>query len=668
MMLIDSYFNSIVHALKVSDADAIPRILPKRLKSFWTPNLKKLKQISIDLHNLWKCIGCPRNNSLINCERIKAKYVYKLAIRDAKILEAKSKSEQINSSLADKNPSAFWKCWNFNYNKNNNNSIPPIIDNLSDPSQIANSFKSYYSSIFVNSSLNREAVSEYIDLSLNQPSSNNIPSPIDIQEIESAVKRLSLNKATDPDGLTSEHIVNSHPSILTHFKALFSCILNHSYVPKSFTSGIITPIIKDKRGDLTSTCNYRPITISSVVSKIFEYFLLNKFSSFLGSDSLQFGYKPSTGCHHAIFLLRRVIQYFNDKASNVYIASVDASKAFDRVNHFKLFSILIKQGLPKYFVNTLINWYSRISVRVKWSNSLSAELRVLSGVRQGGVLSGILFNLYVNNILTSLRKSDLGCHIKNLYVGCIMYADDLILLSASLLDLQNMLQICDSIGKDLGMKFNASKSKCLLIGPNIALTPSPLVLENFQLPWVSGLDYLGICLCNAKTFQVDLSVTRRKFFTAMYSILSKCNYTSEMVKLKLLEAHCLPILLYATESLNLPQSQIAELNSLWNSAYRRIFHYHKWESVKQLICLSGRLDLHRIINLKSLSSIIKMSTCNATPSTLKDYLLNSFSVSKECTALFKKYDCYGLWSIPSVKLKIFTDFRMFCSDSVSVLG
>src|SRR2546425_11094834 len=123
-----------------------------------------------------------------------------------------------------------------------------------------------------------------------------------------------------------------------------------------------------------------------------------------------------------------------------------------------------------------------------------------------------------------------------------------------------MLQICDAVGKDLGIKFNASKSKCLFIGPNITLLPAHLVLNNFQLPWVPKLDYLGIRICNSKTFQIDLSDTRRKFFSSMYSILSKCNFTSDMVKLKLLESHCLPILLYAVESLNLPLCQITELN------------------------------------------------------------------------------------------------------------
>jgi len=164
---------------------------------------------------------------------------------------------------------------------------------------------------------------------------------IDILEIESAVAQLKPNKAVDTDGLVSEHFFHSHPAIFTHLKNLFHIILNHSYVPETFTTGIVTPIPKDRRGNLTSSSNYRPITISSVISKIFEYFLLDRCTNLLTSDSLQFAYKPKVGCQHAILALRRVIQHFNDRSSNVYIASLDASKAFDRINHSKLYSILI---------------------------------------------------------------------------------------------------------------------------------------------------------------------------------------------------------------------------------------------------------------------------------------------------------------------------------------
>src|SRR5437867_5451775 len=236
-----------------------------------------------------------------------------------------------------------------------------------------------------------------------------------------------------------------------------------------------------------------------------------------------------------------------------------------------------------------------------------------------------------------------------MYVGCIMYADDLILLSASIIDLQNMLHICDSVGNDLGIKFNASKSKCLAIGPNFNISPAALLVGDFQLPWVKELDYLGICICSAKTFQVDLADTRRKFFASVNSILSKCNFTSDMVKLRLLESHCLPILLYAAESLNLPKSQITELNSWWNSVYRKIFSYHKWESVRSFIYMLGRLDLIYIINLRTLTFIIKIIKNPVTPVNIRYYMSSVYNVSNECATLFKKFNCDPYWSVSMIK-------------------
>ena len=80
------------------------------------------------------------------------------------------------------------------------------------------------------------------------------------------------------------------------------------------------------------------------------------------------------------------------------------------------------------------------------------------GVRQGGILSPILFNVYVDSIILSLRQLDLGCHFYGMFIGCIMYADDLLLLSASVQSLQAMLDRCGEIGSELGIAFNASKT------------------------------------------------------------------------------------------------------------------------------------------------------------------------------------------------------------------
>ena len=77
---------------------------------------------------------------------------------------------------------------------------------------------------------------------------------------------------------------------------------------------------------------------------------------------------------------------------------------------------------------------------VRWNNSLSRLLLVRSGIRQGGILSPLLFNIYIDTIITALEKADMGCHIDNIFVGCIAHSDDILLLSASVVHLLKMLR------------------------------------------------------------------------------------------------------------------------------------------------------------------------------------------------------------------------------------
>src|SRR2546425_2919685 len=146
-----------------------------------------------------------------------------------------------------------------------------------------------------------------------------------------------------------------------------------------------------------------------------------------------------------------------------------------------------------------------------------------------------------------------------------------------------MLVMCDSVGSELGIKYNPSKSKCIKIGPLHNIQPSTLLLGSTELPWVQEFEYLGICLKSTKSFQVDLSNIRRKFFTSVNSILSKCSHTSDLVKLFLLESHCLPILIYTVESLHLPASQLNEINRAGGIA-RSEEHTSELQSLAYLVC------------------------------------------------------------------------------------
>ena len=199
-------------------------------------------------------------------------------------------------------------------------------------------------------------------------------------------------------------------------------------------------------------------------------------------------------------------------------------------------------------------------------------LKINNGVRQGGMLSPVLFNLYVDTIITTLKKLEYGCHVNSLYLGCFFYADDLILLSASILELQRMLDTCSIIGIDLGLSFNA---KCLMIGPNIKIAPAALSIDSMPLAWVDEIKYLGVWIRGGKCFDVDFAQTHPKFFVFINSILYHSKYSSELVRLSLIESHCLPLLLYGLECLNFEISKLKLISSWWNSVYGKLFGDHK---------------------------------------------------------------------------------------------
>ena len=110
--------------------------------------------------------------------------------------------------------------------------------------------------------------------------------------------------------------------------------------------------------------------------------------SVLGNDYLhssrhQFGFKKGVSCSHAIFTLRKTIDYVTNNNSTVNICALDISKAFDSLNNSKLFLKLMERNVPRDILFILFNWYSKIFVCVKWANEMSIFVQLKAGVRQG---------------------------------------------------------------------------------------------------------------------------------------------------------------------------------------------------------------------------------------------------------------------------------------------
>ena len=142
------------------------------------------------------------------------------------------------------------------------------------------------------------------------------------------------------------------------------------------------------------------------------------------------------------WLMVESTNYFLRNGSNVYSCLMDMRKAFDTVQHSKLFQKLNQRNLSSIFTRLIIIMYVSQSANVRWGKEVSKSFGITNGVKQGAVLSAILFCVYIDELITKLRRNKTGCWIDGNFVGIIVYADDIVLLSPTLGGLQEMIDIC----------------------------------------------------------------------------------------------------------------------------------------------------------------------------------------------------------------------------------
>jgi len=171
--------------------------------------------------------------------------------------------------------------------------------------------------------------------------------------------------------MSTEHLLHLQPDVKSVIAVLLNSILNHSTVPDGLVYSLLIPLIKDRSGMLDDRTNYRAIALSTTLSKILELVLVERLQPFLNTSDAQFGFKVGHSTTHATFVLKETINHYTKQGSPVYACFLDASKAFDRVCHSKLFKILSERGVPSPYLKLLIHWYRSQKMGV---NGLKAHL------------------------------------------------------------------------------------------------------------------------------------------------------------------------------------------------------------------------------------------------------------------------------------------------------
>ena len=304
---------------------------------------------------------------------------------------------------------------------------------------------------------------------------------------------------------------------------------------------------------------------------LLEKIILNRISDNLVTNPNQFGFKPKHNTEMCIFALKEAILKYRALNSNVYSCFLDASKAFDRVNHSKLFDTLVKRGVPLYIIRIIRFWYTSQTMYVRWNNVMSSGFKVTNGVRQGGILSPYLFCVYADELSRMLNNVNAGCFVGASLVNHLMYADDLVLLAPSAAGLSLLLSACSYYGIEFDVKFNSAKSNLMVFCCNLLKDiPVPnFMLNGVAIDKVSNCKYLGHCINDKLIDDDDMARQRKQIYAQGNALVRKFYMCTETVRISLFKSYCSSLY---TSSLwcNYRSESLRKLCVAYNNVFRKI--------------------------------------------------------------------------------------------------
>ena len=156
-------------------------------------------------------------------------------------------------------------------------------------------------------------------------------------------------KSSGLDGINGESLKYVHPLLCLLLSIGFTYMFKHCYIPQCMINSVIIPLIKNKCGNHTDKNNYMPIALSSIKSKVFEHIIAERLEGYLWTNDKQFGFKSGHSTDLCIYALSEFIEYFKSRSTLVYVAFLDASKAFNKISHWTLFRKLIDRCVSLIF-------------------------------------------------------------------------------------------------------------------------------------------------------------------------------------------------------------------------------------------------------------------------------------------------------------------------------
>ena len=183
--------------------------------------------------------------------------------------------------------------------------------------------------------------------------------------------------------------------------------------------------------------------------------------------------------------------------------------------------------------------------------------------------------------LKKLNNSNIGCNLYNVFFCAFMYADDIVLLTASVEHLQKLISLCYSEFDSIGLDINVAKSSATRVGPRYKNICVDIAINDKVLPWVHEIKYLGLTFSDGLCLKVNVIPNKVAFFRNFNSIYAKLgSFASADTLIHMMKCNCLSSLLFGLESVRLSKTDVHNLSFPLNRAFIKMLHINESVTIK----------------------------------------------------------------------------------------
>jgi hypothetical protein len=493
--------------------------------------------------------------------------------------------------------------------------------------------------------------------------SHHLSVPITTFEVSEAIQSLKKKKASDGSGLTAEHLQMAVEPVSKFLTPVINEIVATGHIPDSLKEGIIHPVHK-KNKDKSLPGNYRGITVSPVIGKLMDkiFLLHQQISTPLREHPLQFGFTAKRSGTHAAFILNECVAECQDRGVPLFVASLDVQKAFDVVRHESLLDKLFQQGLLGKWWCLKEDSYRNLKGKVLWEGNESKLFNIKQGNRQGGLSSPDDYKSYIVDLLNNLSRTNAGFYIGSINVCAPTCADDMLVLSSNMFELQLLLLMVAAYANSEHYIIHPDKSMILPL--NISsnheqqnlVELKPWSINDRCLPVKTELTHVGIAR-NIKgitpTVESRISLGRRTLYAMMGSGLHGLNGLPVPTSVHLYNIYIMPRATYGLEVLSLKGAHLTSLTLFHRSTLRSILGIPDRTAIPALHILTGVLPMKAILDIKTLCFLHSLID---TGGTTRDIILRQYATKKNTSKSWVIYvkKLLQLYSLPTI-YDIFTD-------------